>query len=300
MRLSKKNIWRLGLSLGLGGILIVGLAAQLDSDTATAMAAAATEAPHPPMDEVWTDDSDLQLDDDIGEDNPTWEDYEQDYNMEFEENQGNTEDDDNSNNNNDNNTTNLPQLGSYYSSDQATYVVTKTGVTGGTVEYRAPVGELSSVNIPDYVLIENSVYDVTAIAANAFKNNKTLQSISTGSIVTTIDTGAFSGCSSLSSVILGGDLKKIGNNAFYNCQALTKISLPATVNKIGKKAFAGCKALKNITIKSKTLKAGNIGSKAFSNIPKNAVIKVPKAKVKTYRKLFRKKGLNAKAKVKAL
>ena len=296
MRLGKKNIWRLGLSLGLSGMLIAGFVALPESDTASVAAAAPTEVPHPPMDEVWEDDSDLQLNDDIGEDNPTWEDYEQDANIDFEEEQDNNEED----NNNNNNIINLPQVGSYYSSDQATYVVTKAAVTGGTVEYRGPVGELSSVSLPDYVLIEGSVYDVTAIGVRAFKNNKILQAISTGSTVTLIDTGAFSGCSSLNSITFGGNLKTIGNNAFYNCQALTKLSLPATVNKIGKKAFAGCKALKNITIRSKTLKAGNIGSKAFSNISKNAVIKVPKAKVKTYRKLFRKKGLSTKAKVKAL
>lgn len=299
MRLGKKNIWRLGLSLGLSGMLMTGFAALPESDTASVAAAAPTEVPHPPMDEVWEDDSDLQLDDDIGEDNPTWEDYEQDANIDFEENQGNNEDDDNNNNNN-NNIANLPQLGSYYSNDQATYVVTKAALTGGTVEYKAPVGELSSINIPDYVLIEGSVYDVTAIGAKAFKGNKILQAISMGSTVTLIDTGAFRECSSLTSITFSGNLKTIGNNAFYNCQALTKLSLPATVNKIGKNAFAGCKALKNITVRSKTLKAANIGNKAFSNISKNAVIKVPKAKVKTYRKLFQKKGLSAKAKVKAI
>lgn len=147
MILSKKNMWKLGLSLGLSGILLAGFATLQESDNASVAAAAPTEVPHPPMDEVWTDDSDLQLDDDLGEDNPTWEDYEQDANIEFEENQGNTGNDENNNNNNNNNTSNLPQLGSYYSSDQATYVVTKVGVTGGTVEYKAPVGELSSVNV---------------------------------------------------------------------------------------------------------------------------------------------------------
>lgn len=298
MSLGKKSIWKLGMSLGLGGILIAGSAASPGSGAVSAVAAAPTEVPHPPMDEVWDDDSDLQLNDDIGVDNPTWEDYEQDADIDFEEEQNKNEE--NNNNNNNSNIVNLPQVGSYYSSDQATYVVTKAAVTGGTVEYRGPVGELASVNLPDYVLIESRVYDVTAIGKNAFKDNKILQSVSTGSTVTLIDTGAFSGCSGLSSVVFGNDLKRIGDNAFYNCGALTKLSLPATVKKIGKKAFAGCKALKNITIRSKTLKAANIGKNAFSNISKNAVIKVPKAKVKAYRKLFRKKGLSTKAKVKSI
>jgi len=295
MRLSKKKIWRLSLSLGLSSILAAG-AAVLPEPAVISVEAASTEEPHPPVDEVWPDDSDLQLDDDLGIDNPTWEDYEQDANQEFEESQNKNEEDSNNNDN----PSDLPQLGQFYGNDQATYVVTKVGITGGTVEYRAPVGEAVSVNIPDYVLIGSSVYDVTKVAARAFKNNGTLQVFSAGSSVTAIGTGAFSGCSNLNTVVFSGNLKSIGNNAFYNCKALSKLSLPAAVNKIGKKAFAGCKGLKNITIRSKTLKAGNIGSKAFSNISKKAVVKVPKAKVKAYRKLFRKKGLSSKAKVKAI
>ena len=39
---------------------------------------------------------------------------------------------------------------------------------------------------------------------------------------------------------------------------------------------------------------------AFKGISKKTVIKVPKSKVDTYRKLFREKGLNKKVKIRAI
>jgi hypothetical protein len=41
-----------------------------------------------------------------------------------------------------------------------------------------------------------------------------------------------------------------------------------------------------------------MGSNVFSSIASNAVVKVPKAKLATYKKLFKKKGLSAKATIK--
>ena len=60
------------------------------------------------------------------------------------------------------------------------------------------------------------------------------------------------------------------------------------VTAIEKKAFAGCKKLKNITVKSKTIK--KVGKACFKGIHKKAVIKVPKARLKAYKKLFKGKG----------
>ena len=53
-------------------------------------------------------------------------------------------------------------------------------------------------------------------------------------------------------------------------------------------------------IKSTKLKASKVTKGAFKGVTKKTVIKVPKAKVKAYRKMFRKKGLNKKVKVKAI
>ena len=60
------------------------------------------------------------------------------------------------------------------------------------------------------------------------------------------------------------------------------------VTQINTKAFSGCFKLKKITVKAKSLK--KVGKKAFKGIHKKAVIKVPKAKLKAYKKLFKGKG----------
>ena len=80
---------------------------------------------------------------------------------------------------------------------------------------------------------------------------------------------------------------QISANAFKNKKKLKKVIIGKNVKKIGKNAFSGCKNLKNITIKGKGL--SSVGSNAIKGINKNAVIKVPKNKIKAYKKLFTKK-----------
>ena len=66
---------------------------------------------------------------------------------------------------------------------------------------------------------------------------------------------------------------------------------------IGDNAFKGYKKLKTITIESKNIKS--VGKDAVKNIHKKATIKVPKDKVKAYKKLFDKKtGFTSKMKIK--
>ena len=88
----------------------------------------------------------------------------------------------------------------------------------------------------------------------------------------------------------------LGASAFKNCKKLTKITIGKNVTSIGKSAFAGAKKLKRITVKSSKLK--KIGAKAFYGIHKKAVIKVPKKKLKAYRKLWKKKGQKKSVKMK--
>ena len=80
---------------------------------------------------------------------------------------------------------------------------------------------------------------------------------------------------------------EISANAFKNKKKLKKVTIGKNVQKIGNNAFSGCKSLKNITIMGKRLK--KVGTNAIKGINKKAVIKVPKTKVKAYKKLFTKK-----------
>jgi hypothetical protein len=163
------------------------------------------------------------------------------------------------------------------STSGGTYKVTLVGRSGyAEVAYTGPANKKqSTVVIPD-VIVNNGVrYKVTSITANAFKNNKYLKKVT-----------------------IGSNIVSIGNKAFYKCQKLTAISIPASVVQIGKQTFFGCKKLKKITIQTKQLTKSSVGSNAFKGIYATATIKVPKALLKTYKKLLVSKGVGSKAKFK--
>ena len=146
-------------------------------------------------------------------------------------------------------------------------------------------------SIPSKVTVKNSTYKVT----------------SKGSTKTVEYTGVKKNTKEItipSSVKINGKNYKvtaIKANAFKGNKKIQKITIGKNIKKIGKGAFKNCKKLKKIIIKSKKLVSKNIGKNAFKGIPKNAVIKVPKGKVKAYKKFIIKKGgAGKKVKVKAI
>lgn len=181
---------------------------------------------------------------------------------------------------------------------RAKYKVIKPGTENATVEYMKSTVTGASLTVPATVKIDGVIYKVTAVGANAFKNNGRLVKVKIGENVTTIGAGAFYGCSKLKNVTLGKNVTSIGNKAFYRCLRLTKITIPSKVKKIGKQAFYNCKRLKNITIKTSKLTRARVGSKAFKGIHSKAVIKVPKKQLKAYKKILRAKGIGKRVKVK--
>lgn len=82
----------------------------------------------------------------------------------------------------------------------------------------------------------------------------------------------------------------IAANAFKNNKKLKKVVIGKNVTKIGKKAFYGCSKLKKITVKTTKLTKKNVGRQAFKGIHKKATFKVPKKKIRSYRKIFRARG----------
>ncbi len=99
-------------------------------------------------------------------------------------------------------------------------------------------------------------------------------------------------------VTLNGNTYKVtsvGTGAFQNCKKLKSVVVGKNVTSIGSKAFSGCKALKKITIKSTKLK--KVGKNAFKGILAKAVIKAPKAELKAYKKLLKKKGQGKKVRI---
>ena len=223
------------------------------------------------------------------------------------------------------------------------YTVNVSNAADPCVTYTEPRKQKATVTIPATVKINGVTYKITAISANAFKNNKKITKVRIGKNVTTIGTNAFNGCRNLKTVTIGSKVATIGNGAFAKCSALTKITLPASVKKvgknaflncvklktvtggkglttigvgafsgckvlakitlygkvktIGKNAFLNCKKLKTVVIKSTKLTTKTVGANAFKGIYAKAGFKVPKAKLKAYKTLLKKKGIGKKAKI---
>ena len=157
----------------------------------------------------------------------------------------------------------------------AAYKVTSANGKTPAVQYLAPKsGTKGTVTVPLEVTIDGVTYKVTSIADNAFKDTKKIKKIVVGSNITSIGKNAFAGCTSLTSITIGKNVKKIGKNA-----------------------FTGCKKLKSIIIKTKKLTTKTVKKGAFNGISKKVVVKVPKSKYKTYKKLLPAKGLKKAAKI---
>ena len=93
---------------------------------------------------------------------------------------------------------------------------------------------------------------------------------------------------------------KLTDYAFKGNKKLKKLTLPKNCSYIGTEAFSGCTKLKTLTIKSTKLTEQTVADNAFQGMSKKTVIKVPKSKLKEYKKLFRAKGLDKKVKMKAI
>ena len=156
----------------------------------------------------------------------------------------------------------------------ATYRVTNTKVY--TVEYCGTDDKAATVVVPMTITINDTTYKVTSIASNAFKDNKTLKSITIGSNVMTIGARAFKNCTSLTKVVVGKNVTKIGVEAFYGCKNLKRVTLPAKTKIISAKAFYGCTSLKKIGMPAKLT---IIGGSAFYNCKNLTAITIP-SKVK--------------------
>ena len=116
----------------------------------------------------------------------------------------------------------------------------------GAASVSSLVSLSEDANLAGYIVIpatitdaDEVVHNVTAIAANAFKSQTTIVSVSIGSNVTTINDYAFQNCSSLTEVTGGSSVTTIGVYAFQST-ALTKAFIPDAVKTISPGAFRNC------------------------------------------------------------
>lgn len=104
-----------------------------------------------------------------------------------------------------------------------------------------------------------------------------------------------------SSVKISGKVYKVtsvADNALKGMGKLKKLEIGANIEHIGKGVFNGCKNLKSIIIKSKKLTLRKTGSNAFKGINSKTVIKVPKGKIASYKKIIYARGAGKNVKVK--
>lgn len=165
-------------------------------------------------------------------------------------------------------------VGKVYDSGSFSYKVTSlTKLTAEVVGLKKK--SATSVKIYNTVTLGGKTFQVTSVAPSVFKNNKKIKS-----------------------AVIGKNVTAIGSSAFAGCTKLTKVTIGANVRKIGKNAFYGCKKLKSVTVKTKKLTKKTVGSKAFKGIHAKAVVRVPKAKAKSYKSLFKGKGMAKTVKIK--
>ncbi len=160
--------------------------------------------------------------------------------------------------------------------NKATYKV----IANGKVEYVAPVRKkVTKITIPATVKSKGVTYKVTSIAKKAFK-----------------------GCKKLKTVTIGKNVSKIGKKAFYGCKKLKKLIIKTkklTAKKVGSMAFG--KIAKKMLVKkegSKAAKKKSTAKKVGSKKAKKMIVKVPKKKMKAYKKMLIKRGVSKKAKIK--
>ena len=137
------------------------------------------------------------------------------------------------------------------------------------------------VTIPESVTYDGTTYSVTGIRSSAFANCNELTSVSIPNSVIIIEGYPFVACSSLTSIVVDSGNPKydsrdncnaiietesntlitgcmgsvipnsvtaIGDYAFQNCSGLTSVDIPNSVTTIGVMAFARCGDLTSVTI----------------------------------------------------
>lgn len=134
-----------------------------------------------------------------------------------------------------------PKVGTSYTVGGNVYKVTRAGAEVAFVKAKANV---KSLTIPATIRVSGITYKVTAINANAVKNNKKLKSAVIGANVKKIANGAFSKCKALKTVTFKTTLltkKTASKKAFKSVHKKITLKVPKKVKASYKKIFKGMK-----------------------------------------------------------
>ena len=134
------------------------------------------------------------------------------------------------------------------------YVVTSKDGKNPTVTYSGNKNnKAKTITVPSTVTVDGVTYKVTAIADNAFKNNKKVTKVVIPSNIITIGKNAFNGCSKLKTIQIKSTKltsKSISKNAFKGISKKVTIKVPKKKLKAYKKLFRKKGLSKKVKMKS--------------------------------------------------
>lgn len=96
-------------------------------------------------------------------------------------------------------------------------------------------------------IVQCVISDFTrTIAAEAFKDCKSLMRLTLGKNVRKIGNYSYAQCVSLSSIEIGDSVEEVGSGAFIGCERANLISIGKNVHTIGHSAFVGCVSVESL------------------------------------------------------
>ena len=140
---------------------------------------------------------------------------------------------------------------------------------------------LTSVVIPDTIMVDGKSYSVTSIGYEAFEDCSELTSVTIPNTVKSIGSRAFYDCEKLASITIPEQVTTIGTSAFYACDELTSITIPKSVSKIETWAFDECDKLTEINVDSSNMYYSSENGVLF-NKDKTELIRCPGGVTGTY------------------
>lgn len=110
---------------------------------------------------------------------------------------------------------------------------------------------ISSVIIPEYIILNGTAYKVTSISLPLFNRSCLLKEIILPNTILNIEQCTFQDQYNLTSIVLPDSLDKIEHSIFLNCKRLKSIIIPNLVKSIGCHAFEHCVSIEECIIPNK-------------------------------------------------
>ena len=148
------------------------------------------------------------------------------------------------------------------------YIETSSNPPEVSVGKSYPVTIEGSVEIPDTVNIQGTIYTVTSIRDYGFSQTA-LTSITIPKSITSIGANAFYQCTALTEVTFkeNSELTTILGSAFSYCSSLKSIIIPKKVTGVKSYAFSSCSSLTSVTFLAETAPSLSNQWSVFSSTP---------------------------------